>query len=103
MTRIHDAKLELTHLVRVFVVEYSAQLINRAHRAGKDNRTAYELRKGRPHKWKLPPFAEAVMYLRVAEKRARQKFEERWNTAIYLRLVERSDMILVGTPNGVVK
>ena len=43
------------------------------------------------------------MYLRVAEKRARQKFEGRWNTAIYFRLVERFDMILVGTPNGVVK
>ena len=59
MTRIHDAKLELTHLVWVFVVEYSAQLINRAQRAGKDNRAVYELRKGRPHKWKLPPFAVA--------------------------------------------
>ena len=45
----HDAKLELTHPVRVFAVEYSARLINRAQRAGKDNRTAYELRKGRPH------------------------------------------------------
>ena len=69
----------------------------------KDNRTAYELRKGRPYKRELPPFAEAVMYLRVAEKRMRQKFEDRWNTGIYLGLVERSNMVLVGTPNGVVK
>ena len=43
------------------------------------------------------------MYLRVAEKRMRQKFEYRWNTGIYLGLVERSNMVLVGTPNGVVK
>ena len=71
--------------------------------AVKDKRTAYELRKGRPYKRKLPPFAEAVMYLRVAEKRTRQKFEDRWNTGIYLGLVERSNMVLVGTPNGVVK
>ena len=43
------------------------------------------------------------MYLRVAEKRMRQKFEDRWNIGIYLGLVERSNMFLVGTPNGVVK
>ena len=96
----HYVKLELTHPVRVFAVEYSAQLINRAQRAVKDKRTAYELRKGRPHKRKLPPFADAVMYLRVA---ARQKFEDSWNTGIYLGLVERSNMVLVGTPSGVVK
>ena len=90
----HDVKLELTHPVRIFAVD---------QRAVKDNRTAYEPRKGRPYKRKLPPFAEAVMYLRVAEKRMRQKFEDRWNTGIYLGLVERSNMVLVGTPNGVVK
>ena len=92
----HDVKLELTHPVRIFAVEYSAHLLNRAQRAVKDNRTAYELRKGRPYKRELPPFA-------VAEKRMRQKFEDRWNTGIYLGLVERSNMVLVGTPNGVVK
>ena len=43
------------------------------------------------------------MYLRVAEKRARQKFEDRWNTCIYQGLVERSNMFPIGTPNGAVK
>ena len=61
----HDVKLKLTHPVRIFAVEYSAQLLSRAQRAVKDNRTAYELRKGRPYKRKFPPFAEAVMYLWV--------------------------------------
>ena len=98
----HDAKLELTHLVRVFVVETWALLINRAQRSGKNNRTAYELRKGRAFKRKLPAFAEAVMYLRVAEKRAGQQFEDRWSTVIFWGL-EKSNMVLVGSPNGVVK
>ena len=98
----HDAKLELTHLVRVFVVETWALLINRAQRSGKNNRTAYELRKGRAFKRKLPAFAEAVMYLRVAEKRAGQQFEDRWSTGIFWGL-EKSNMVLVGSPNGVVK
>ena len=89
--------------MRVFKIEYSAQLINRGQCAVKDNRTAYELRKCRPQNGKLPQFAEAVMYLRVAEKGARQKFEDRWNTCIYQGLVERSIMFAVGTPSGVVK
>ena len=99
----HDVKLELPHPVRIFVVEYSAQLLNRAQRAVTDNRTVCELRKGRLYKRKLPLFAEAVMYLWVAEKRMRQKFEYWWNTGKYLGLVERSNMVLVGTPDGVVK
>ena len=43
------------------------------------------------------------MCLCVAEKRARQQFEDRWNTGIVLGFVKRSNMVLVGTPNGVVK
>ena len=43
-----DVKLELTHPVRIFTIQYSAQLINRGECVVKDNRTAYELRKGRP-------------------------------------------------------
>ena len=43
----------------------------------KDNRTAYEQRNGRPYKRKIPPFEEEVMYLRVAEKKMGQKFEDR--------------------------
>ena len=101
--QFHDVKLELTHPVRVFTVEYSSQVNNCAQWVVKDNRTAYELRKGRPCKRNLPPFVEAVMYLRVAEKRARQKFEDSWNKGFYPGLVERSNMVLVGTPSDVVK
>ena len=39
------------------------------------------------------------MYFRVAEKRARQKFEDRWNTCVYQGLVERSNMFPLGTPS----
>ena len=99
----HDVKLEPAHLVRIFAVEYSAQPVNRAQQAVKDYSKAFGLRKGRPHMRKLQPFAEAVMYLRVVEMRARQNFEDRWNTGIYLGLVDRSNMVLVGTTNGVVK
>ena len=74
----HDVKFELAHPVRIFAVEYSAQFLNRAQRAVKDKRTAYELRKGRPYKRKLPGGDVSP-----------SGGEE--------------DEVLVGTPNGVVK
>ena len=99
----HGVTLELTHPVRVWAVEYASQLLNRSQRSLKDNRTAYELRRGKPFRRKLPAFAEAVMFFRVADQRRRMKFEDRWLTGIYLGLVERSNMVLIGTPQGVVK
>eukprot|EP00973_Karenia_brevis_P033282 4592423-Karenia_brevis.AAC.1 len=43
------------------------------------------------------------MYLSVPEKKIRRRFEDRWHTGIYLGLVERSNMVLVGTAQGVRK
>eukprot|EP00973_Karenia_brevis_P086229 11958761-Karenia_brevis.AAC.1 len=40
------------------------------------------------------------MYLSVAEKKVRRKFEDRRHTGIYLGLVERSNMVMVGTTQG---
>jgi len=100
---LHGVKFNLMHPIRVFAVEYASQLLNRGQKAIKDNRTAYELRKGRPYKRKLPPYSEAVMFLKVALNKRRQKAEDRWATGIYLGLVERSNMVLVGTPEGIKK
>eukprot|EP00974_Lingulodinium_polyedra_P084879 8216320-Lingulodinium_polyedra.AAC.1 len=43
------------------------------------------------------------MFLKVAPSKRRRKYEDRWTTGIYLGLVERSNMLLVGTPEGVKK
>ncbi|CAK0871008.1 unnamed protein product [Prorocentrum cordatum] len=99
----HRVQVPLKHPLRIYAVEYAGQLLNRSRRAAKDNRTAYEIRKGKPYRRKLPPFGEAVMYMPVSTVRRRRKFEDRWETGIYLGLVERSNMLLVGTPRGVFK
>eukprot|EP00971_Amphidinium_carterae_P260038 5159390-Amphidinium_carterae.1 len=41
---LHDAKFPLDQPLRVYAVEYGAQLLNRGQRSVKDGRTAYELR-----------------------------------------------------------
>eukprot|EP00959_Pyramimonas_sp_CCMP1952_P134650 2817920-Pyramimonas_sp.AAC.1 len=56
----HGVKLLLPHPVRVWAVEHASQVINRGQKASKDGRAAYESRQGRPHRRKLPAFAEAV-------------------------------------------
>ena len=99
----HRVQVPLKHPLRIYAVEYAGQLLNRSQRAAKDNRTAYEIRKGKPYRRKLPPFGEAVMYMPVSTVRRRRKFEDRWETGIYLGLVERSNMLLVGTTRGVFK
>ena len=64
-------------------------VVNSAQHPVKDDGTARESRKGWSHNRKLPLFADAVMCLRVSEKRTRQKFEKRWNTDILLAFVEK--------------
>ena len=56
--------------------------------SSKDGRTAYELRKGRPYRRPLPPFGEAVMYLKVAVNKRRRKYEDRFGTGIFVGLVQ---------------
>ena len=43
----HDVKLELTHPVRIFAVEFSAQLISRAQWTEKNNRNTSRWRRKR--------------------------------------------------------
>ena len=43
------------------------------------------------------------MFLSVSERKIRRKYEDRWQRGIYLGLVERSNMVLVGTVEGVKK
>ena len=38
---IHGCSFDLRHPIRVFAVEYASQLLNRAHRAVKDNCTSF--------------------------------------------------------------
>ncbi|CAK0797196.1 unnamed protein product [Prorocentrum cordatum] len=99
----HRVQVPLKHPLRIYAVEYAGQLLNRSQPAAKDSRTACEIRKGKTYRRKLPPFGEAVMYMPMSTARRRRKFEDRWETGIYLGLVERSNMLLVGTPRGVFK
>ena len=91
-------KLEPNSPVLTWAVSYAGQMISRAHRYSSDGRTAYELRKGKPYKRRLPIFGEKVLAMSLGKRRL--KSEYRTFEAIYLGLAERSDMLIVGNADG---
>ena len=95
---LHGVKLEPNSPVLTWAVAYAGQMMSRAHRYSSDGRTAYELRKGKPYKRRLPVFGEKVLAMSLGKRRL--KSEYRTFEAIYLGLAERSDMLIVGNADG---
>ena len=99
----HGVTLEPTHPVRLWAIEYAAQLYNRFAKSSEDGRTPYELRRGKPFRRRLPLFVEPVLYMKVAKGKRRQKHEDRFETALYLGLIDRSNEVRLGNADGVFK
>ena len=100
---MHDTKTSMDHPLRLWVIEYAGQILSRCQRSTRDGRSAYELRKGKPYRRKLPAFGEPVLYTKVAPNKRRQKFEDRWETGIYVALIERTNEVRTCTPAGCYK
>ena len=50
----HGVKLEPTHPLRLWAIEYAGQLYNSYSKSSEDGRIPYELRRGRPFRRRLP-------------------------------------------------
>ena len=74
--------------------------MTRFQKSSKDGKTAWERRRGRPYKRRLPKFGEPVMFLRVPPTKRRNKYEDRFVTGVYCGLIDRSNMVIVATPHG---
>ena len=95
---MHGTKLEPDSPILPWAVKYSGQIMSRAHRFDVDGRTAYELRKGKPYRRRLPAFGEKVSAMTLGKRR--MKSEYRCFEGIFLGLAERSDMLIVGNAEG---
>ena len=89
------------HPVLKWAVRYAVQIMPWAHKYEVDGRTTYELRKGKPYKRKLPIRGEKVSAMTLGK--TRMKSEYRCFEAIFLGLVAKSDMLIVGNQDGCVK
>ena len=100
---LHNAKFHAAHPLVAWNIRYSSQLLNRFQRSGDDGRTAFERRKGRPYRRRLPEFGELVMFLTVADGKHRRKLDERFHAGMYVGLVDRTDEVIVLTKGGYYK
>ena len=65
---------------------------------GLDGQTAFELRKGKPYRKELPPFAKKVMCLKAGKPRSRLR--DRWMKCLFLGTWDGSDEVVIGTRDG---
>ena len=72
--QLHGVKLPPNHPLLVWAVEYAGQIESRTHRYTGVGRTAFELRRGKPYKRKLPPFGEKVMALTLGKKKMKSEY-----------------------------
>ena len=75
LEELHGVKIEVSSPVLPWLVRHAGSMISRTRR-GADGRTAFELRKGKTYRRRLPPFGEKVMYLAAGKQKSR--LLDRW-------------------------
>ena len=92
---------ELSSGILSRTVEFSGQVVSRFQRNVSDGKTAYDRRKQKRCRKALVPFGELVMFMPMENPRTRVRSSNR--VGIMLGLVVRSDEVVVGTTERVVK
>eukprot|EP00959_Pyramimonas_sp_CCMP1952_P323663 6773874-Pyramimonas_sp.AAC.1 len=52
---------------------------------------------------RIPDFGECVMYLKTPVHKGREKLKMRWESGVFLGISEKSQELIIGTPNGAIK
>ena len=93
-------KMSIDSPVMPWLIRHSGHLITRCW-IRPSGRTSYQMIKGRRSNAKLIAFGEAVMFRVPHGKTKPGKFEEMWESGVYLGFDIRTGEDLVGTPDGV--
>ena len=70
---MHRVKIESDSPLIKWAVQYAGQIISRAQRYEVDGRTAYELKKGKPYRRRLPVFGEKVSAMTLGKRRMKSE------------------------------
>ena len=100
---VHNTVFEPSIAIWAWAVEFSGEVVSRFQRTGSDGKTADERRKQKSYRKALVPFGELVMASSSHWKNLKDKGEARNRIGIMLGLVDRSDEIVTGTTERVVK
>ena len=95
---MHKVKLPTSHPLLIWAIHYASMLVNLFQVGSKDGKTAYERRKGKKYRRKLPRFSEKIMYMLPGKKR--QKMDDRYHYGIYLGVDKRANEYYVADENG---
>ena len=98
---VHGTVFEPGSAILTWAVEFSGQVVSRFQRSVSDGKTAYERRKLKSCRKALVPFGELVMLMSM--EKPKDKGEVRNCVGIMLGLVDRSDEVVIGTTERVVK
>ena len=97
-----QSKIEVTHPIWAWLVEWSAITINRYH-MGKDSLTAQQRTTRKVTNKPIARFGEKVLYRVLDNKHNVEKHEARYREGVWIGLIPRTDEDLVMTSKGVVK
>ena len=98
---VHGTVCEPGSAILTWAVEFSGQVVSRFQRSVSDGKTAYERRKLKSYRKAFVPFGELVMFMPM--EKPKDKGEVRNCVGIMLGLVDRSDDVVIGTTERVVK
>ena len=90
------------HAIMPWLVACASSLISK-FTLGIDGKTSHERCRGRKFDKVLPEFGECVMYLKTPQHKGREKLEPRWESGVYLGVHDRSQELIIGTPDGAIK
>ena len=68
-----------------------------------DGKTSHEICRGRKFNRQMPEFGDCAMYLKTPAHKGREKLEPRWESGVFLGIHEKSQELIIGTPEGVVE
>ena len=98
---VHNTMYEPGSVILAWVAEFSGQGVSRFQRSFSDGKTAYERWKQKSYRKEHLPVGELVMYMPM--EKPKDKGEIRNRVGIMLGLEDRSDEVVVGTIERVVK
>ena len=98
---VQNTTFEPSSVILARVVEFSGQVVSRFQRSFSDGKTAYECWKQKRYRKAQVPVGELMMFMPM--EKPKDKGEIRNRVGIMLGLEDRSDEVVVGTIERVVK
>ena len=97
---LHNTTIPKDHPMLTWAVSFAGAALSRFAK-GPDGFTAWYRLKQKPYRKALPMWSEKVLYLPAGKRKS--KITDKWLPGVFLGVIDRSDELQMGTPDGVVK